>query len=109
MNNFIHLGCKQFMKISHETIAPWPLFPHTFMTGASGNRILQQYLILGISKTWSEKLNSLQLNVSIPVLMSSERYLKSVQTARGFLKIYLLKTVIKLLFIGEVTLSIQDS
>ena len=21
------------MKISHETIAPWPLFPHTFIAG----------------------------------------------------------------------------
>ena len=59
------------MKVSHETIAPWPLFPHTFITGANGNRILHQYLILGPSKTCSEELNSLSLNVSIPILMAS--------------------------------------
>ena len=71
MNHFIHLDHKQFVKISHETIAPWPLFPHTFITEADGNRISQHYLILGISKTCSEELNSLQLNVSIPILMAS--------------------------------------
>ena len=38
------------MTISYETIAPWPLFPHTFVTGANGNRISQQYLILVISR-----------------------------------------------------------
>ena len=59
------------MKISHETIAPWPLFPHTFLTGANGNRTSQQYLILGRSKTCSEELNSLYMNVSIPILMAS--------------------------------------
>ena len=66
MNHFIHLDYKRFVKISHETIAPWPLFPHTFIRGGGGggggadrNRISQQYLILGISKTCSEKLNSL--------------------------------------------------
>ena len=55
MNHFIHLDYKKFMKISHERIAPWPLFPHIFITGANGNRISQQYLI---SKTCSEELNS---------------------------------------------------
>ena len=55
----IHLEYKQFVKISHETIAPWPLFPLTFIMGADGKRISQQYLILGISKTCSEELNSL--------------------------------------------------
>ena len=25
------------MKISHETIAPWPLFPHIFIRRANGN------------------------------------------------------------------------
>ena len=59
MNHFIHLDYKQFVKISHETIAPWPLFPHTFITGADGNTISQLYLILGMSKTCSEELNSL--------------------------------------------------
>ena len=39
MNHFIRLDYKQFVKISHETIAPWPLFPHTFITGAGVNRI----------------------------------------------------------------------
>ena len=68
INHFIHLDYKQFMKISHETIAPWSLFPHTFITGVNGNRISQQYLILGIS---SEELNSLSPNVSIPILMVS--------------------------------------
>ena len=57
MNYFINLDYKQFMKISHETIAPWPLFPHTFITGANRNRISQQYLILGIIKTCSEELH----------------------------------------------------
>ena len=72
MNHFIHLDYKQFVKISHETIVPSPLFSHTFITGAiNGNKISQQYLILGISKTCSEELNSLQLNVSIPILMAS--------------------------------------
>ena len=42
INHFIHLDCKQFVKISHETIALSPLFPHTFITGADGNRISQQ-------------------------------------------------------------------
>ena len=37
MNHFIHLDYKQIMKISHETIAPWPLFPHTFITESNGN------------------------------------------------------------------------
>ena len=37
MNHFIHLDDKQFVKISHETITPWPLFPHTFITGADRN------------------------------------------------------------------------
>ena len=36
MNHFIHLDYKQFVKISHETIAPWPLFPHIFITGLTG-------------------------------------------------------------------------
>ena len=71
MNHFIHLDYKQFVKISHETIAPWPLFLHTFITGAGRNRISQHYLIMAISKTCSEELNSLQLNVSIPVLIES--------------------------------------
>ena len=71
MNHFIHLDYKQSVKISHKTIAPWPLFPHTSITRADGNRMSQQYLILGISKTCSEELNSLQLNVSIPILIAS--------------------------------------
>ena len=45
MNYFIQLDYKQFMKIYDETIAPWPLFPCTSITGANGNRISQQYLI----------------------------------------------------------------
>ena len=33
------------MKISHETIAHCPLFPHTFITGVNGNKISQQYIL----------------------------------------------------------------
>ena len=58
-NCFIQLDYKQFMKISHETIAPWPLFHYTFIMGANGNRTSRQYLILGISITCSEETNSL--------------------------------------------------
>ena len=37
MNYSIQLDYNQFMKINYETIASWPFFPQTSITGANGN------------------------------------------------------------------------
>ena len=101
MSHFIHLDYKQFVKISHETIAPWPLFLHTFIAGADGNRISHQYLILGISKTCSEELNSYFNGVvKIPkICTNSKRIFQNLSA----------KNSDKTSFHPKVTLSIQDS